>query len=143
MRVYTPQGTKLLEATPQTIPEAWMILNRKVVPRVDVLDEGLPGLASFGTLLVVPGGGTVTTSMRFSVPAAAGVAQNPDGSFAYKLNIRKQPGTSAVPITIRVRLPAGATLVSQSPQGIWDGQSVVFVTNLKLDLHLEVVFRRP
>jgi hypothetical protein len=143
MRVYRPQGTELVDATPQTIPDAWMILNRHVVPRVDVLDEGLPGLASFGTMLVVQGGGEVTTSMSFTSPASIALHRNSDGSYTYSLKIKKQPGTLAVPVAVRVQLPKRATVVSQSEGGTVDGQDLVYAEKLQVDQQIDVSFRVP
>ncbi len=143
MRVYAPQATELLDATPQTIPDSWMILNRHVVPRVDVLDEGLPGLASFGTMLVVPGGGEVTTSMHFALPASSVLLRNPDGSLTYSLKLKKQPGTLAVPITVSVQLPTNATLLSHSPGGTTAGNTLMFAQKLQVDQQVNVVFRLP
>jgi hypothetical protein len=143
MRIYVPEGTRLLDATPQAIPDSWMILNRHVVPRVDTLDERIPGLSSFGTLLVTPGGETVNTSLSFSLPMAAVLTKNPDGSSTYRLHVKKQPGTVAVPFVIRVHLPAGAVLQSPSPDWIVDGRNVLIKGNLNVDQDLEVRFRSP
>jgi len=143
MRVYTPQGSQLLSATPESIPDAWMILNRHVVPRVDVLEEGIPGLASFGTMLVVPGSEEVRTSMNFALPASTVLLRNSDGSYTYSLKIKKQPGTLAMPVTVRLQLPARATVVSQSPGATREGQSLVYTEKLQVDRQLDVVFRSP
>jgi hypothetical protein len=141
LRVYTPVGTRLLNATPQSIPDSWMILSRHVAPRVDVLDETWPGLQGFGTLIVVPGGGTVNTGMRFGLPAARILAEGPDHSMAYQLNIKKQPGTLDIPLTIRIHLPAGALLESPPDNWVVDGRNILIQTGLRVDVHLQVVFR--
>ena len=71
MRVYTREGTTLLDASPQAIPAGWMILEDAVPARVDTLDaeeEQTSGLQGFGSLLVVPGGQTISTAFQFALP---------------------------------------------------------------------------
>jgi hypothetical protein len=141
MRVYRPAGAGLASATPQTIPDSWMILNRQVAPMVDRLDEDLPGLSGFGTMLVVPGGGTINTSMSFDLPPSTILTKNLDGSLTYTLDVRKQPGTTAAPITVRVHLPSGSTMETASPDWVFDGRNLLIETNLRTDMHLQVKFR--
>ncbi len=143
MRIYRPQGTRLTGSNPQSIPDSWMMLERHAPAVVDVLDERLPGLSSFGTMLVVPGGGTVETSMEFALPPAQVVVQEADGAYAYSLLIRKQPGTAAIPIHLRIHLPAGATLESQPAGWTLDGQDMQLEANLQIDLQVEIRFRTP
>jgi hypothetical protein len=69
LRVYILPDTYLLDATVQTVPAAWMILNRTIPPQVDVLDEGIDGVRSFGTLKVVPGGQSRRTNFRLALPS--------------------------------------------------------------------------
>ncbi len=143
LRVYTPAGTALLEATPQAIPGQWMWSGKGVPARVDTLDEELPGIQAFGTLLVVPGGASQTTSFRFDLPAAVVESQPATGSSVYHLKVRKQPGTLAVPLTLRIHLPGRAVLESSSLPGVLQDQSLLVQTDLRTDVELEVVFSMP
>jgi hypothetical protein len=143
LRVYQPAGTGLLEATPQAIPGQWMWSGRGVPARVDTLDEGLPGVQAFGTLLVVPGGASQTTSFRFALPATVIESQSAAGRSVYHLTVRKQPGTLAVPLTIRVHLPGRAVLESSSLPGTLQDQSLLVQTDLRTDVELDVVFSLP
>ena len=140
IRIYLPQATRLLSATPQAIPDAWMILNRHVPPSVDVLDEVLTGLQGFGTMVVVPGGQTQNTGMRFALPAGRVLSQDANQVFTYRLTIRKQPGTLAVPLTIRIHLPGNAKLETTSPDWTVEGSNIMLQTDLKVDLQLEIRF---
>ncbi|MBI1856460.1 MAG: DUF4012 domain-containing protein, partial [Chloroflexi bacterium] len=140
MRVYVPQGARLLSSTPQSVPASWTILNQSVPPRVDKLEEGLPGLDSFGTLLVVPGGQTVNVSLRFALPVKRILLQSKDQGFIYQLNFKKQPGTLAIPLTLRAHLPANAVLSSASPNWIVDGANIMIQTDLREDVQLKVSF---
>ncbi len=143
MRVYVPQGTLLISATPETIPKSWMILNRHVPPGVDVLDEGWPGLKGFGTLIVVPGDQSVNTSLRFALPPARILSEDTKQLITYKLNVKKQPGTLNNPLTIRIHLPNNAVLESPLSTWIINGKNILIQSDLKVDVHLEVVFHSP
>jgi hypothetical protein len=143
MRVYLPVGTKLLDASPQTVPDEWMILNRGVDGKVDVLDEDMEGLQAFGTLMVVPGGESLNTGFHFSLPGAVLEAVPGSDSLAYHLDVKKQPGTLAIPLTVRVHIPNAATIRSTSPKGISQANHILFQSDLKTDIQIEVVFNNP
>jgi hypothetical protein len=138
MRVYVPAGAELLEATPQHVPEEWMLLGRGVDGPVDVLEPELEGLQGFGTLMVVPGGGSQLTSFEYRLPADV-LARDGERT-TYRLKVEKQPGTLAVPIIIRVHLPNGAALESSAPAATVDGNHLHFETALTTDLELTVSF---
>ena len=141
MRVYTPSGAKLLDATRQKVPAEWMILSQGVDAPVDVLDEELDGLQAFGTLMVLPGGQALTITFHFRLPEAALVTSA--GQTTYHLRIKKQPGTTAVPLSIRVQLPRGATLKSSSLQGVSQKDALLIQTDLRSDVVLDLVFSIP
>ena len=66
-----------------------------------------------------------------------------NGQWLYHLKVQKQPGTLAVPITIRIHLPAHA-LVIQAPAGaVVDGTDITLQTDLRFDLEIEVLYRVP
>ena len=115
---------------------------QEVDPGVDTLDEGIKGLSSFGTLLVVPGGGTQSVGMSFALPANIVLHRAQDGSWHYLLNIRRQPGTAALPITIRVHLPTGSTLESPASNWTVHGRNILIKADLRVDFRIEVVFQK-
>jgi hypothetical protein len=138
MRVYVPAGAELLEATPQHVPEEWMLLGRGVDAPVDVLEPELDELQGFGTLMVVPGGGSQLTSFEYRLPADVLVR---DGErTTYHLKVEKQPGTLGVPVVVRLHLPNGAALESSAPAATVDGNHLYFETTLTTDLELTVSF---
>ncbi len=143
LRVYKGAGTELLEASPHAIPAGQMILGRAVPARVDALEEEAPGVVGFGTLLVVPGGETWNTGFKFALPASVLDATGAPGALVYRLKVHKQPGTLAVPLTLRVHLPARAQLVSVSLEATVQGDNLLIQTDLRRDVELEVVFRLP
>jgi hypothetical protein len=139
LRVYVPAGAELLDSTPQSVPEEWMLLGHGVQGPVDVLEDELEGLQGFGALMVVPGGEARLTSFQFRLPE--GVLLKDGGQTTYHLKVRKQPGTLAVPVIIRVHLPNGSTLESSVPQAVIDGNHLYLETTLVTDLDLDIRFR--
>jgi hypothetical protein len=138
MRVYLPAGAELLDATAQDVPEEWMILGHGVHGPVDTLDEELDGLQGFGTLIVVPGGGSSLASFKYHLPA--GVLIREGERLTYRLKVEKQPGTEAVPIIVRLHLPNGASVEASRPQALIEGNHLYLGTDLRTDLFLEVRF---
>ena len=127
LRVYTLSNAELLGASVQTVPAEWMILGRTVPPQVDILDEKIEGIRGFGTLKVVPGGESLATSFRFALPVSV-IRQFGNGQMVYLLKIQKQPGTSRVPITIRLHLPNGATIQTVPPGAVIQDQNILLET---------------
>jgi hypothetical protein len=143
LRVYKQAGVELKDATPHAIPGDWMLLGQSVPARVDELDEELPGVQGFGTLLVVPGGGSLSTGFRFALPGALLSSRDASGEYTYHLKVQKQPGTLAIPITIRIHLPNGARLQSTPAGAIVQGKDLLIKMDLRTDIDLEVIFSLP
>jgi hypothetical protein len=140
MRVYAPLGTQLLDAAAQQIPGGWMILKQGVPARVDVLDEELNGLQAFGTLKVVPGGQSLTTMFQFHLPAQ--VLLKEGDRIHYRLKLKKQPGTVANPLILRIHFPNSLMVDSVSPDALIEGDHILLETDLRTDLVLSVDFRQ-
>jgi len=143
LRVYLPQGTSLLHATPHSVPAEWTIQSQAVQPQVDPLEEEIQGINGFGTLLVVPGGDSLATSFDFALPARVVFSQPGSNLKRYSLKVQKQPGTLAVPISILVRLPEVSQLVSVTPDAQPEKNALLFQADLKTDLYIELVFALP
>jgi hypothetical protein len=141
MRIYTPSGTKLLDATPQFVPANWMLVKQDVPARVDTLDEGISGVQAFGTLQVVPGGETLDTTFRFALPPS--IVQSGIDQSIYQLLVKKQPGTLAEPLTIRVHLPNNSSIKSVPAGAVIQDQNIFFQTDLRTDVEFEVTFHIP
>jgi len=142
-RVYKQTGVALLESTPHAIPGEWMLLGKPVPAQVDELDEELAGVQGFGTLIVVPGGDTRITTFKFALPRAILSRQDATSQLYYRLHVQKQPGTLAVPLAIRIHLPGRAMLQFASMEGIQQEQSLLFKTDLRTDVDLELIFSLP
>jgi hypothetical protein len=138
MRVYVPSGAELLEATPQRVPDEWMTWGEGVDAQVDLLEEELEGLQGFGALMVVPGNEAQLNSFHYRLPEQVLVKEG--DQVRYHLHVEKQPGTIAVPLTIRIHLPGRAALISSSMQALIQDDDLLIETDLHTDADLEVIF---
>jgi len=141
MRIYVPEGTKLLDSTPQFVPANWMLIKQDIPARVDTLDEGLAGVQAFGTLQVVPGGESVVTTFRFALPPS--IVQPGVDQYIYHLLVQKQPGTLAEPITIRVHLPNNASIQAAPAGAVVQDQNLLYQTDLRTDIDFQIVYHIP
>ncbi len=141
LRIYTPAGTRLVDANPQAIPADLTLREIEVPARVDDLkDEGVPGVQAFGELVMIAQKQTVDNFFAFDLPAAVLQQDTNNGAWTYRLTMQKQSGTIAIPITITLRLPSSANIITM-PKGFKQEQDVwSFTTKLTQDLVLEVVF---
>ena len=143
VRVYKPSGAQLLSSTPHIIPGEWMILGDGIPARVDALEEEIPGVEGWGTLVVVPGGQTLSTSFSFALPKNVLSVQPGSDEFRYHLKVQKQPGTLRNPLTVRIHLPGHAALKSAPPGVSVQDHSLLLETDLQTDVEFEVVFTVP
>ncbi len=138
LRVYMAAGTALISATPQSVPDIWMINKQKKAGQVDILNEDIKGVQAFGTLQVVPSGESYSTNFQFSLPA--NVLQGDAKRMQYTLKVQKQPGTLAAPFTIRVHF-ANNAVIETAPSGtVIQDYNVLYNTNLKTDIEFSVIF---
>jgi hypothetical protein len=59
------------------------------------------------------------------------------------LKIQKQPGTQAVPLTVRIHFPSHVSLLSIPMGALIQGSNVMLQADLNADLLVEVVVRLP
>ena len=142
LRVYLPAGTEYLSGTPQAVSRDEMeYLEDDIPARVDTLDEEIANIQAFGTLLVVPTGETAQMSFDFKLPTSvvqAGAAANEK---LYQLRIQKQAGQGAIPLILRVHLPAGSTVKSANQKFLQSGGDLLFNLSLATDIDIQVVFQ--
>lgn len=143
LRVYKQADVQLLESTPHAIPGDWMILGEGVPARVDKLEEEIPNVQGFGTLLVVPGGESWNTSFEFGLSATVVSAGSALDEYVYHLKVQKQPGTLAHGLIIRIHLPSHAVLKSVPPGAVLQENHLLLETNLRTDVDLDVTFTVP
>ena len=126
-RVYAPEGSRLLDV------------------RVDGMQMGAEqdgtelGKAVFGRFFRVLPGATSNVQFLYETPSVTWTDK--DGIQHYALTIQKQAGTKAVPLGVRITLPAGAEALSSTLDGrdIDIGESIV--TDLKVDRRIELTYR--
>ena len=84
-------------------------------------------------------GEDVETTLAYALPGD--VVEQHEGRWRYTLTVQKQPGTDANPITVTLRLPAGAEVAhaAPSPSNQTDGR-LEFHLDLLTDLTLEVAW---
>jgi hypothetical protein len=98
------------------------------------------GRAVFGNyLLIAPG----TADLAYSWTMGGGATRAADGLWTYRLVIQKQPGLRPMPVTVRVTLPAGATVQSLSDGATSDANVVSFTVRLVADSEIVVRYRVP
>lgn len=141
LRIYKPAGTTLISATPQTVPDIWMINKQKNAGQVDILKEEINGVQGFGSLQVIPTDETLAINFQFALPA--NVLRTDTRQTTYTLKAQKQPGTLATPLTIRVHLPNNASIQTMPSGAIVENNNILFETDLRTDLVFTVIFAVP
>ncbi len=127
LQVFTPAGSTLLNSDDLwNTPES----------------ETTGALTDFVALTLVAYNTTESFSLSYATPP---VVEAFGGYRRYRLLVQKQPGTRADPLTVQISLPAGAKLVSTSPEAAATyeiAQKVLeFRASLVTDQWIEVVYR--
>jgi hypothetical protein len=137
LRVLVPPGSELHGVQSEPVPAAWGL---------GELDDGSARLMSvewaadvISTFLIVPPGGSRETVLSYRLPPYV-VAQTGEG-WRYRLRLQKQAGREAIPATVRVLLPAGATVRGAAPMpAATEGQRLTWNLDLATDRTLTVAF---
>jgi hypothetical protein len=97
------------------------------------------GKTVFGRFFGLPKGATQEVAFRYVTP---GVAELGDKTARYRLFIQKQPGTGAVPLSLRFSLPEKAKLVSIDLDGKRvDGNGLEVQTDLSRDREIVLTYQ--
>jgi hypothetical protein len=118
VRLLLPQGSTVMGPTGD---RSWPV-SRVGAPETVTTTES--GRLAWGHYQQVPPG-TTTLTYRWTTPI---VVTAEGGRDRYRLVIQKQPGTPSDPITVRITLPPGATLVSSSPGLTVSGSTLTLTT---------------
>lgn len=141
VRVYMPQGSRLLDATRITVAGDSLLSGEVYTGDVAArkADEG-PWL-TLEVLGLVPPSTTQTRSFTWTLPIDVVKWQGYGGR--YSLRVQKQPGTSSHPLIVEIRLPGESVLVEAVPEAtIRDEVKVVYRTALDRDQEFKLHFRR-
>ncbi|MDD5368737.1 MAG: DUF4012 domain-containing protein, partial [Anaerolineaceae bacterium] len=141
-RAYFPAGTNLVSSQVPPISGQSLLTRQDWSGLVDSSVE-LPGLQTFGGLVMVPTRQQQVITLDVALPAAV-VSTQADGGLAYHLRLRKQPGLDTLTVNIDVRLPDGARLLpgttpgTQPLSGVWSWRG-----NLSQSTSFVVAFSAP
>ncbi len=141
LRVYIPQGSRLLDFTRIPIPREaiWSRKGESGEVVVRPAEEG-PWL-SLETLLLLPPGAVQARSFTWELPDGVVVWEGDEGT--YTLRVQKQSGTVGHPLTVRIYLDEQARLLGTNPlPTATDGAALLFRIRLDRDQRLNVRFRR-
>lgn len=141
LRVYTPVNVELITSIPHEIPEKWTLRESPIPARIDLLDEKIPGIQAFGTILVVPKDSELKTNFTYSLPYIILKHDRNNNSYIYHLKIQKQPGTNAIPVDFHLKLPEQVEIISV-PEGLYYSQGEwVLKSKLEQDLTINIEFQ--
>jgi hypothetical protein len=129
LRVLAPEGSELLTVSGMTSDPI------SGVERIDQ-EAGREVYANY--LFMPPGESTVTYLWEVAEAAEPGEA-----GWEYRLVVQKQPGARSIPLTVRVDLPEGATVIEASDGAQIEGERVRFQTDLAGDVELRVLYELP
>lgn len=142
LRVYLPQGSTLISATPHAVPAAWTTRGLAIPAQVDTLTDDQPGFGVFGTYFVVPVAESLNVGFDFALPAAV-LTSDGTGNYHYSLKVQKQPGTQAIPLALTLILPEGAALTAAPEWLSQTGNSLRGERPLQKDILLTIDFFLP
>jgi len=141
LRALVPADSRFIAAGTHSTPGEWLFSGVAEDGAVTVA-PGEGGSFSLETLVVVPMGQERETTFQYRLPAST-LARG-GAIWRYRLILQKQPGTNALPITVRVRLPPGALLASASPASVrQDGDTIICALRLDHDQRIELAFTTP
>jgi hypothetical protein len=140
LRVYVPQGSRLLDATRIPVPGEALWSGQPESGEVTVRPAEEGPFLSLETLLLLPPGTVQTRSFIWESPESVITWEGNEGT--YTLRLQKQPGTVGHPLRLRIRLPEGAVLVAADPPlSAVEGAVLIYETRLDRDRGFFLHFR--
>ncbi|MCI0580023.1 MAG: DUF4012 domain-containing protein [Chloroflexi bacterium] len=140
VRIYTPAGSTLLEASSHPLEAGVLLTGLAWDGQAQVVTDDPGPMSVFANFLLVPRGESVTTSFRYQLPA--GVVQPLGGRQQYTLTVAKQAGARPQLLQVTVVLPPGARLAQTIPAAdSVNGQTVLFSAELDQDRSFTVIYR--
>lgn len=141
LRVYIPQGSRLVDATRIPVPGEVLWSGEAESGEVIVRPAGEGPLLSLEALLLIHPATQQVRSFTWELPDEVVSWQGDEGT--YTLRVQKQPGTSGHPLQVRIRLGDDVTLLTADPPpSAVDGPVLVFATRLDRDREFHIRFRR-
>jgi hypothetical protein len=144
VRVYVPSGSRLLEAPDLGLPSGSLLARKRRIASRLPLNRAFTeaGRDVWTAFFDLAPGAQRTLVFEYQLPESV-IDKDAEGLLHYRLLVRKQPGTDAVPLRLEIALPPGAQLLSATPAGLLPARGSVLAvsTDLRSDREFEVVFR--
>jgi hypothetical protein len=139
LRIYTPNGSDLLEASQHPAPASAFINGQPWSGQAYLLDDP-SGLTTIANFLLLEPGETAVVHTRYQLPP--NIIQTTGQKQVYNLTIYKQGGLPSQPLSVTITLPANAQLIEAhpAPTAVND-REIIFDTTLTSDLQLMVTYR--
>lgn len=138
LRLVVPRGSQLRQATAHPVPGKYLLSGKTTDGKTETLQDDPPGWTMFGQFFLVEYGKQLQTRFEYDLPV---VVTDTAGQKKYTLLLQKQPGILAMPVNVKLTLPAGARLVSASPSPtVQSGAVLEFDLRLDVDRQIEVVY---
>lgn len=141
VRAFVPGGSELTWSSQHPIPAASLMsgLEWPGAAREQQSDDGT--LTTFDNFILLPPGQSIMVSFQYDLPDQVLTA---DGDkYNYRLHVRKQAGTVAEPVRVRVTLPIGLEELKVSPEpNATDGNTLDFDLQLARDVFVDISFRK-
>ncbi|MDD5467453.1 MAG: DUF4012 domain-containing protein [Anaerolineales bacterium] len=138
-RVYTPPGSRLLEAQVKPVPGE-QLLSREPWPGEVEIYPGEGGTQVFAGVMVLPTRQSEHITLAYKLPAKV-ISLDATGSLRYTLRIQKQAGVASLPLRLSLHLPPGYRLAEsgngweQAAPATWSWSQTV-----EEDLTFELTF---
>lgn len=138
LRLVVPRGSQLREAIAHPVPGNYLLSGVVADGKAETLRDDPSGWTMFGQFFVVEYGKQLQTRFEYDLPV---VVTDAAGQKRYALLLQKQSGTDAMPVKVKLILPAQARLVSASPRPTDQSGAVLeFDLRLDVDRQIEVVY---
>jgi len=136
LRLVVPRGSQLREATAHQVPGKYMQSGVVTDGKAETLRDDPSGWTMFGQFFIVEYGKQLQTRFEYDLPV---VVTDAAGQKRYVLLLQKQSGTDAMPVHVKLILPAQARLISASPSPtVQSGTVLEFDLRLDVDRQIEV-----
>jgi len=133
-----PRGSRLNNATAHPVPGNYLLSGVAADGKAKTLQDDLDDRTMFGQFFLVEYGKQLQTRFEYNLPV---VVTDAAGQKRYALLLQKQSGTDAMPVKVKLTLPARARLVSASPSPtVQSGAVLEFDLRLDVDQQIEVVY---
>ena len=146
LRVYAPQGSELLAATPHPLSGEFLLSQQDEPARYDTLTDA-GDKTGWGTFLMVPRAGRLETTFQYALPEETlkltDSGSHFESGYHYRLDLVKQAGVLQNHVTVALQLPPGSRLLSAHPTptpSTTQDSLIEFDLALRRNTTLEVTF---